>query len=351
MEIFMKQNEEQKKEHTPLSASRIRVFENCSYIYYSNYILKAPQSSNDGASKGSICHEAFEFLLEHKNKPEYDKIIAANSISASEFILKQVQDSIAKLKLPLDSFNHIEKMILTGLKHDFFVKGSKLVGIEYAFDYVNEDPPFRLKGFLDKIHKNGKNILIHDYKSSKKKYEGEEASANIQAFSYALIATKLWPKLKPIVKFIFLQFPEDPIVETLINENVLKGFEAYLAYIQEKINNFSEADATGNMAADKSYGTNTFTGKLICGMGKYPNQLKKDGSKMYACPYRWAYDYFVIVKDGIVIKTSLNKEDLVAKDGETIEIKHFDGCPRWRNPLSGFEAKPVKIDNGDLFDF
>jgi hypothetical protein len=342
-------------EHIPLSASRIKTFENCSYIYYSNYILKAPQSSNNGANKGSCVHDVLEFLLEPKNKDEYDKIIASNSISSSEVIKKLIEESIVKLKLPNklnESFNHIDKMVLVALKHDFFVDGGKLIGIEHAFDYVNENPPFRLKGFLDKIHKKGKNILIHDYKSSKKKYEGEEITANIQAFSYALIATKLWPKLKPIVRFIFLQFPEDPIIETPFNENIASGFQEYLGFIQKKINSFTKEDATSNMAADKAYGTTTFSGKLICGMGKFPNQLKKDGTKMYACPYRWPYDYFILIKDGIVTKTALTKEELLPKDDETIEIRHFDGCPRYRQPLQDMLPEVKKeVKKTPIWDF
>jgi hypothetical protein len=55
-----------------LSASRIKTLETCSWVYWLNYHAKVPQSQNDGALRGTICHTIFELLLNKRlfNKPK-----------------------------------------------------------------------------------------------------------------------------------------------------------------------------------------------------------------------------------------------------------------------------------------
>ena len=340
------------KELTPLSASRIKTFENCSWLYYCNYILRIPQKNNNGARIGSVCHKVFETLLDEKYKPEYDLILKNDSVYSSELIKTIIYEQIKHNELSLneENLNKINKFILVGLKTSFFVENEKLISPEYRFDYVNKKPQYRLKGFIDMPKKENKNLLIYDFKSSKKKYVGEEIVSNIQGLVYSLVATKLWPKLKPIVKFIFLQFPEDPILKVEFNKNTLKGFEEYLNVVQEKINNFTEKDAKNNFAFDKEFGKDTFTGKLMCGFNTKPNQIKKDGSGLvFGCPYKWAMDYYVLLKEGKIINSSL-KNDLVAKEGEIIELRRYDGCPRWVNPLNDFSGSNKTINTTPALD-
>ena len=44
---------------TALSASRIKTAQSCSWLYWCKYKLKLPDTSNDGARRGSICHLIF----------------------------------------------------------------------------------------------------------------------------------------------------------------------------------------------------------------------------------------------------------------------------------------------------
>lgn len=48
--------------NTPLSASRIKTAQSCSWLYWCKYKLKLPDKSNEGAKRGSICHLVFEVL-------------------------------------------------------------------------------------------------------------------------------------------------------------------------------------------------------------------------------------------------------------------------------------------------
>ena len=62
------------KHESALSASRIKTLQQCSWKYWCNYKLKLPDKSNDGASRGWICHLIFELLGEPRHKKHYDLI-------------------------------------------------------------------------------------------------------------------------------------------------------------------------------------------------------------------------------------------------------------------------------------
>ena len=61
-------------EMSPLSASKIKKLEDCSWAYWAAYHLKLPDSSNDGARRGTICHLVFECLLNPRHLKNYKKI-------------------------------------------------------------------------------------------------------------------------------------------------------------------------------------------------------------------------------------------------------------------------------------
>ena len=44
----------------PLSASRIKLAKQCSWQYWCKYVLKLPESTNEGASRGWIVHLVLE---------------------------------------------------------------------------------------------------------------------------------------------------------------------------------------------------------------------------------------------------------------------------------------------------
>ena len=304
---------------------------------------------------GNVCHSFFECLLHKRHKHFYKKILKKESVKGSKATEKLIKKLIKNNGLPEteEVFDKIDKMIQVGLKSDFFVAGGKIVGNEYRFKIQNESPRYNIFGTIDRITLKGKYVYIDDFKSSKKKYEGDEVSANVQALMYSLAAKKLWPKLKPIVRFIFLQFPKDPIIKIEYSEVMLNGFEEYLAMIQDKIDNFTISDAKNNFAADKSFGTNTFTGKLICGFATKPGELKKDGTKKWHCPYKFPYDYFALIKNNKVIKTSIKLSELQPKEGETVETRKYLGCPRFQNILNDIKVNIVldKKFNNILDDF
>jgi hypothetical protein len=336
-----------KRDLKALSASRIKTLESCSWLYWCNYHLKLPQIQNDGARKGDICHRIFELLLNKKHNKIFKKIIKAGTITVSKAIerLIRIYSKEIELNLTAEVFLQIDQMILVGLKNDFFVKDAILVQPEYKFDLKNESPFYYIKGFMDKPFMTKELLIIDDFKSSKRKFDGEDQESNVQAMIYSLAATKIWPDKKPKIRFIFLQYPEDPMMELEFSEDTLRGFEFYLEEVQNRVNNFNERQGRAAFAYDKGQPKGgEFKGKLMCGFAKSPDQKKKDGTKMWHCPYKFAFDYWIVKKDGIIKYTSFSDDKIKLKEGETKEKAHYSGCPRFNgdsNVLNNFEKTPV----------
>jgi ATP-dependent helicase/DNAse subunit B len=314
-----------------LSASKIKTFENCSWLYWGNYHLKLPQKSNEGAQRGTICHLIFEILLNPKHKLHFKKIKKAETITSSPPIRRLVIKHLKKMQINTDkNFKLIDEMILVGINNDFFIRGAILLDPEYEFNLTNETPKYSLTGFIDKAAENTKNgtFIITDYKSSKFKFDENDLESNIQAMIYSLVAKKIKPELTPIVKFIFLRYGKDPIQTVQFNDVTLKGFEHYLQKINETLNNFSEEQAVQNFAADKKPKGGGFNGSLLCGLAKSPNEKKKDGQPMWACPYKFSFKYFILKdKNGKILKSDFNNS-FTPKEEETVEELTYQGCPR-----------------------
>ena len=170
---------------TPLSASRIKTAQSCSWLYWCKYKLNLPDASHDGAKRGSICHLIFELLGEPKRKSIYKKIIHSNDVFAVPSIKRLIYKHATKVGVDdEENIESIKEMTLNGLKHDFYGEslGKPTEAIsEKDFEIVSneEDRRYKIKGFIDKLflYKKNKFALIRDFKSSKQKFKGKEVPA------------------------------------------------------------------------------------------------------------------------------------------------------------------------------
>lgn len=302
-----------------LSASSIKTLENCSWLYWCQYEQKIPQRTNEGALRGTCVHTVFELLLNPKHRHHYDNIIKAGSIKGSPAICRLVIKHLRRDKiLTTTNYDLMDDMILVGLRNDFFGQGGEggtLGQPEYRFEIINEEPKYRIRGYIDKMvfYKSGKMKII-DYKSSKQKFTSDELSTNIQSMAYTLVGYKVFNAVDVTTEFIFVRFPSKPIQMVHPTRSQLSGFEHYLAYIYELINKFDIKMAQTNMAAfnDKN--------KWLCKAGK-----------TWRCPYLDAFDYYALMNaDGTIARTSL-KNDLEAKvEGQETKRLTYAGCPAWK---------------------
>lgn len=321
-----------------LSASRIKTLDTCSWSYWCNYHLKLPDKSNDGAKRGTICHLVFEMLIHKKHKKHFKDILKGGAISSSKAVDRLVKKHAKAQGVDsAENYKMMDEMILVGVKNDFFgTKGASVLPPEFEFSIENKEPKYNIKGFIDKPidYPKDKKMEIVDYKSSKEKFKGEEYTSNVQAMMYSLVSKKTWPDRKPIVKFVFLRFPEQPVQELTFSDEVLAGFEHYLSFVNEAVNNFNEKSAKASFAADKVIKKEDgFKGPLVCGFAKYKGQLKKDGNVMWHCPFKFGFDYFSLENEkGETVKSSHN-DDLKPKSGEKVVKKTYDGCPKFQKKI------------------
>ncbi len=345
-------------ELTPLSASKIKTAQSCSWKYWATYMLKVPDAGNDGSSRGSICHLIFELLGDPRHKKIYDEIILKDSIFLCEPIRRLVQYHAKKLNVnDKDNLELIDNMTLAGLHFDFFGgSGSQSPDeaiSEQAFDITVDEGEklYRLRGFIDKLflYKDKELAVIRDFKSSKQIFKGKELTDNLQDFLYTLAVRKLFPHFKKRqVEFLFLKFDlhsNGRVKMKDISEEELEGLELHLTEIQRFLDNFNEDDAVSNFAGEQNYPSDgTFGGPLMCGKDGYKMSrgepvLDKSGKPIVAfiCPHRKPLDYYVLKDEsGNIIKSTFkeNKESLTAEKGQTIELIKYGGCPYWHKPKS-----------------
>jgi hypothetical protein len=122
-----------------------------------------------------------------------------------------------------------------------------------------------------------------------------------------------------------------------IDTDELEGFEHFLSEVQQVINNFNEKTAKSNLAYDQGYPKKEdgFAGKIVCGFADYAGKLKKDGTPMWHCPFKFAFDYYHLLNDkGDFLSSAYDKETLQEKldNGLGSEIKklRYKGCPAFR---------------------
>ena len=332
-----------------LSASRIKTAKTCSWQYFVKYVVKLPDKSNDGASRGWICHLIFECLGRSQRVDRWKRIVSSGDVF-SDLAIKRMAMKHAK-KLGVDDEDNVEmikEMTMKGLNFDF--DGEHLgapdeVLIEHAFNIEVEDEGkrFKVRGFIDKIflYKKEKLAIIRDFKTSKKKFEGDDLNKNYQDYIYSLVVKRQFPDYnKRNSQFIFLKFglvegsKSDGFVGMKkITDKQLDKFEHNLTGIQTYLEGFNERRGKSNYAADQGFGEG-FVGPVVCGFAKKPGELKLNGLPKWHCPFKFAFGYYVILsKDGKIRKSGFLEDfmelEKSRKEDETLERRDYQGCPRF----------------------
>ena len=326
-----------------LSASRIKTAQSCSWRYYCSYILKLPDKSNDGASRGSVCHNVFEYLSKLKTKNYYNKIVKNQDPLCVPSVKKMITSMAKELKVDdEENMSLIKEMILNGLSCDFYGEELGIPDEAHAeLDFDIEANGYHIRGFIDQLflYKDKKIALIRDYKTSKSVFQGKEISDNLQDYIYCLAIKHLFPEYENRQsEFLFLKFDlknKGRLKMKSIEEDDMDGFEIQLSSIQDWLENFDENDAKSNFAAKKRYPTDkSFSGPLMCGFAKTKGQLKVDGSPMWACPMRHPFSYVKILDSKGNFLKSVFEEDFLEEDvpeGGSFEKQEYLGCPHFYN--------------------
>lgn len=386
---------------TPLSASRIKTLQSCSWEFWASYYLQVPNVDNTGSILGSLSHACFEYLGEPKRRAYFDKLIETQKLKSVPSIYRYCLTFLRSKKLDpfantvsaqgeeISHIDLVERMVMAGLNYDFFGQDRKPDEVHSEIDFdidVEEDgKSYRIRGFIDKLilFKENSLAVIRDWKSSKQVYSGDEIHDNIQDLSYRLAVSKKFPEYKKKqTEFSFLQHNPSKDAEfsqfiltdkgkdikkfkakhlgggrvftPIACDDELDGFEHFLTDIQEIVENFDEEVAKSNMAKDKGF-TEDFGGLTKCGARvEYPGQMKKDGTKAsWFCPSHFGYYFYSIVKDGKILESKMEEKDLRGlKEGEEIEKRFYKGCWAWKDQKYNREIneEAKKLGFKDVFE-
>lgn len=315
-----------------LSASKIKTFDSCSWQYYCSYHLNIPQEKNSGAIRGTIVHNLFELISKEKHQHYIKKIHMAGCPSKVPEINRFLSRQFSKEEISLDAevkptkskygkknnWQTVCDMVTTTIRAEFLSKDfENIIGSEHEFNHINEKPKYAVRGFIDRVEEEDPDTLkILDYKSSAKKFTGEEQSSNIQAMIYSLVARKIWKNYKKYkASFFFMRFPDDPYQDNEFSEEELDGLEHYLEYISGVLDDFDQKKATSSMAArsrEKSW---------LCQRGSW------------TCPYKNPVTFYKVKNENDeFISSHLKPEDAekkILRSGKkyTIEMVEYKGCP------------------------
>tara|TARA_R100001443_G_C3348818_1_gene176334 strand:- start:326 stop:1351 length:1026 start_codon:yes stop_codon:yes gene_type:complete len=332
---------------TPLSASRIKTAQSCSWLYWCKYKLKLPEKGNDGARRGSICHLVFEVLGVKGRKKYFNKILKTQDVFSVPSIKRLILKHAAKEGVDdQENIDLMKEMIYNGLTYDFFGQDLGKPTKEYSekdFDIIKDDGSiqYKIRGFIDKLflYKKQKFALIRDFKTSKDVFKGKDQTDNLQDLMYSLAVKNLFPEYSDRVsEFLFLKFDLDVNAKKsgvvrmkALDEDELNGFEMQLSEIQKYLDGFSEKDARKNYAAHQGFPTdNSFTGKLLCGFATQKGELKKDGLPKWHCPMKFDFFFYQVWDaDKNTIGSYFEEEftEALVPDGGGYEMKYYQGCP------------------------
>ena len=112
-----------KRKPVYLSASRLKTVKMCSWLYWCKYHQRLPDKSNDGASRGTVCHLIFECLGKPSRRHYYDSILKSND----PFVIPSIKRLILSTAQALnvddeENMSLIKDMIAAGVRYDFLGK-------------------------------------------------------------------------------------------------------------------------------------------------------------------------------------------------------------------------------------
>ena len=317
-----------------LSASRIKTAQDCSWRYYTDYVLKLRDGGNAGSGRGNCCHPVLEALLRPDRKKYYHQIVASRDVYSVPCI-KRFIHIYAKKENVFDEENLklINDFILVALDLDFYCEGH--INLQSELKFEERDEKIWVLGFIDKISEFTDRVLLVDYKTQKNFFTEEELEFNVQAMMYLMVAKKMFPGKR--IDFEFHQLKEargrdkklkNPIQKVPdVSDDMIEGFKEWLAAFSDYLSNFTLEEAKSNFAI-KDY-----TKKMTrCG-GVLGQRRKSDGGLMFCCPAKYARLYFALYENGILLKTAATRGELEEgiKEGQTIEQRSYGGCPAWKD--------------------
>jgi len=218
-----------------LSASSIRVFEQCRLKFYYNYIERIPTVYSDPLVLGIAVHSALEELYTlMKGKIEFP----------SESVIESVRKVCIRVltEKGISSGNILESgMELVDIIISRFNFNEKVIDLEKKFRFFT-DGGIPLTGSIDKVVElQDDTVGICDYKTSYVAASQDEIDNDIQLSVYDVAAKELYPKYDKVV--LILDYLRHDCIATSRSTKQRKLFKEFLIETNTKIQQLTKENA------------------------------------------------------------------------------------------------------------
>ncbi len=312
-----------------LSASRVKNFLDCSWLFYQTYFLKVPDHTHPKTKLGSLVHSILEAFCKKRHQKHRDLTLKHQSVYGSPVITRMAAMFRSKNPDVTDAIMaDLDKLVFVALNHDFDCKGAKeILAPEHAFEIDFGD--FSIKGFMDRVALYDNVAIVRDYKTQSKRFTEQEMEWNLQAMFYQIAAQHQFG-LPAKIEFLLLRFPankKDPTryiqAANPINEDQIEGFKYYLLHINQQINALTPEIAKENLKAHKD-----------------------EGFCLRVCSLKDPIDYWTLIQEDKPLKSiripkwdlrDIDRDEwavkeLAPKEGQRVEKRHYSGCCHWYTP-------------------
>jgi len=221
------------KKKISMSATRMSMFLQCKWKYWSNYVLHKPKLPNISFKLGISVHDSLKIAgLIWKKKEKF---------TAYDFgkVKKMYTEIAAKEGIQdLSVYDEGMRMVLEKMR-EFEV--GKIVTVEDKFNVTtNEGVP--IIGAMDKtVELNEDTLLVVDYKTSKFVYTPVEMKNDTQLSIYDIVANIKFPQYKRII--LCLDYLRSEPVYTYRTNKERKSFSQYMSAVYNEMVNLEEKDA------------------------------------------------------------------------------------------------------------
>ncbi len=240
-----------------ISASRIKLVNDCSYRFYASEYLKVPEKTWPRTHAGSIVHSVLEALYRDKNRDLHDLVKQEGTIYTSKALTRLVKMWQSRTKVDDKIIADVDPMAMLVLTETNFldVGAIRRFEPEHEFDLTLSNGG-KVKGYIDRMAQFPDKWIITDYKSQKNRFETNEVEDSFQSLMYQLYVWKTFGELAE-VRYILLRHPptkKEPSKHIQITMPAtpaqLRGFETYITHMWEVVNRFGPKDAVANFKED-----------------------------------------------------------------------------------------------------
>ena len=220
------------KKKISISATRMTMFLQCRWKYWSNYVLHKPKLPNISFKLGISVHDSLKIAgLIWKKKEKF---------TAYDFgkVKKMYTEIAAKEGIQdLSVYDEGMRMVLEKMR-EFEV--GKIVTVEDKFNVTtNEGVP--IIGAMDKtVELNEDTLLVVDYKTSKFVYTPVEMKNDTQLSIYDIVANIKFPQYKRII--LCLDYLRSEPVYTYRTNKERKSFSQYMSAVYNEMVSLEEKD-------------------------------------------------------------------------------------------------------------